>query len=186
MDNGDSLNYKDKIVSRRKRFLKYASRFAKELLAERAKQKRKLFLEHIKKLSNVKDVNDIKQLEKIESPQEEEEKMLKRIEKKIQKVLDYDYDVDNELNFNREILSKLSEHEAKKMELFKRILNEKGLDVQRLEEIEGKLDSIEDLRQDIERIRTTIRTMTNRNMEEVKEAVSNEDKKIIYLKNKIN
>ncbi|MBW2987180.1 hypothetical protein KY336_01395 [Candidatus Woesearchaeota archaeon] len=141
---------------RRRRFFKYVVRHWKNRRIERSAKYRKDFLKKIDKLRNVEAVREIKDEEKLKPMGT---RPLEVIEKKIKKILDYEYEMDQEERFNRQILSRLSENDAQKIELLKKILKKERLDTSKLDILDQKFKVISDLRSSVHKMRQTLQNL---------------------------
>jgi hypothetical protein len=141
---------------RRRRFFKYVVRHWKNRKVERSAKYRKDFLKKLDKLRNVEAMRDLQKEGKLKPM---EARPLNVIEKKIRKILDYEYEIDQEEKFNRQILSRLSENDAQKVELLKKILKKERLDTSKLDILDQKFKIISDLRSSVHKMRQTLENL---------------------------
>ncbi|MBW3017601.1 hypothetical protein KY325_00380 [Candidatus Woesearchaeota archaeon] len=138
---------------RRRRFFKYVLRHWKRRNTERSEKFREKFLKKIDKLRAVEDMRELKKVEKIKPV---EARPIELIEKKIGRILDYEYDLEQEEKFNKAILSRLSENDERKIQLLKKILKKERLDTAKLDQLDEKFKIIEALRKSVQNMRQTL------------------------------
>jgi len=103
--------------NRRRRWFKYLIKHSRNKKFGASFQKRTDFVEKLDKLRNVEKVVDLHKLDKMKPPEDDKDRHSK-MEKKIDRVLDYQYYLENETRFNRQMLSKISlDEEGKKKEI---------------------------------------------------------------------
>ncbi len=103
--------------NRRRRWFKYLIKHSRNKKFGASFQKRTDFVQKLDKLRNVERVVDLHKLDKIR-PVEVDKDRHSKMEKKIDRVLDYQYYLENETRFNRQMLSKISlDEEGKKKEI---------------------------------------------------------------------
>ena len=103
--------------NRRRRWFKYLIKHSRNKRFGTSFEKRSKFVEKLDKLRNVEKVVDLHKLDKIRAPETDKDRHSK-MEKKIDRVLDYQYYLENETRFNRQMLSKISlDEESKKKEI---------------------------------------------------------------------
>ncbi len=114
----ETTEYVDSVSpDRRRRWFKYLIKHSRNKKFGISFEKRSKFVEKLDRLRNVEKIVDLHRLEKIR-PAELDKDRQSKIEKKIDRVLDYQHYLENETRLNRQILSKISlDEESKKREI---------------------------------------------------------------------
>ena len=132
---------------RKKRFLKHLLFNIKKYQQRKGSVKRKKFQQEIAKLSGVRSVSEIKKDYRLKP---KEPRPLESIERKIDKVLDSEYDRAKEQAFHSKMLSRISEMEDKELSDLKNLKNRASI---------GTID-VSQLKRRIEELRGAIRTLS--------------------------
>ncbi|MBW3014105.1 hypothetical protein KY335_02580 [Candidatus Woesearchaeota archaeon] len=141
---------------RSRRFLQLVAKHALMHKLKKAHEYRSKFLEKIDKLRNVESMTELKKVERVtpKAPKSSE-----YIESQIKRMLEIEEFLENEVSFNRQILSRLSENDVSQLTLLKKILEKERVDDSKIGLLDEKIKQIDQLKKSVQRLRQSIEKM---------------------------
>ncbi|MCK4670805.1 MAG: hypothetical protein KAT43_06390 [Nanoarchaeota archaeon] len=143
---------------RSRRFLQLVAKHALMHKLKQSHEYRSKFLEKIDKLRNIEQVSELRKVEKVKPMAP---KPAKHLESQIQRMLEIEHFLENEMKFNRQILSRLSENDVTQLELLRKVLKKDKVDDSKIEILDEKIKQIDQLKKSVKRLRASVGQMSS-------------------------